>query len=716
MGLNFLHPALLLGALAACLPWLIQRLGQQRAPIVAFSAFDFLLATSCQSARQRRLKQWLLLLLRTLLVLLLALALARPIEKQTAAAQASAKHQQVAVVLDVSASMGYVWQGKTLLEHAMQQVEEKVAELGTSASVTLIVASDVARMPCGSFSPDHHALLRCMRAQTLTDKSSDLGKALQTAQGLWQAHVEETTPEVWLFSDFATNSFADIESEHVAPSIALTFVDAARRQAWQALPNVAVEDVAILVPQDAEHVLARQFDITLHNLGPQRVQARRLRLAVDGNTVLQARLEAPGRSRVHKMLSYTFETPGAHLVEVCLDASSDDGFAQDDVWRQKIYLAPLVHVLAVGDDTQTASHEDASFFMERALAQTPAGESPIALQTCHLNQLQARLEHEDPAFDVVVLLDVPSLTPAQTDALRHFVARDKGLFLTLGAATDFEVTNAQMADLLPRALRDRTSPSDPKTKQTSVGIEMLDWSHPILRGLDRNVGESLQKTHTQRYFHLETGQQDQAQTILAFAQHTPALVEQRRLQGRVLLWTSSLDLEGGDVVLSSAFVPLLQRSLRYLAHHVAPYKQLSRRVPARVALRVPSTCDAVCLKGPDARLHEGSLTTSQEAGHTTAQFAALDVAGHYQARLRCAQKWRDAPELDVVLNPSLEESDLEPIAHDRLEKIGHDWTDETVTAQLAPSALPRWSNDYGAMALLWLWGVVLLEGLLAARS
>ena len=76
--MNFLNPLFLFGLGAAAIPVLIHLLTRRKPREVRFPSLDFLAEVNQSEIRRLRLKQWLLLLLRTLAVALLALALARP--------------------------------------------------------------------------------------------------------------------------------------------------------------------------------------------------------------------------------------------------------------------------------------------------------------------------------------------------------------------------------------------------------------------------------------------------------------------------------------------------------------------------------------------------------------------------------------------------------------------------------------------------------------
>src|SRR5258708_17844124 len=76
--MQFLAPSLLLGLLAAALPWLIHRIGQRRANPVRFAAMELLLRAERQASARRRLREVLLLLLRTGIPALLPVLFAKP--------------------------------------------------------------------------------------------------------------------------------------------------------------------------------------------------------------------------------------------------------------------------------------------------------------------------------------------------------------------------------------------------------------------------------------------------------------------------------------------------------------------------------------------------------------------------------------------------------------------------------------------------------------
>ncbi len=61
-----------------------------------------------------------------------------------------------------------------------------------------------------------------------------------------------------------------------------------------------------------------------------------------------------------------------------------------------------------------------------------------------------------------------------------------------------------------------------------------------------------------------------AQVLARFDAGAPALLERRVGNGRVLLWTSTLDLSWSDLPLKPVYLPFVHQAVRYLASYAEP--------------------------------------------------------------------------------------------------------------------------------------------------
>src|SRR5215203_6407979 len=121
-----MHTILITGAALVGLPILLHLLMKQEPKRLSFPAFRFLVQKLKTNQRKLRLRHFLLLALRMLLIALFAVTLYQPTVLSTGFIDFSSQ-QPVAVVLviDTSPSMGYAdGEGKTRLEEAARRAGE----------------------------------------------------------------------------------------------------------------------------------------------------------------------------------------------------------------------------------------------------------------------------------------------------------------------------------------------------------------------------------------------------------------------------------------------------------------------------------------------------------------------------------------------------------------------------------------------------------------
>ena len=90
-GMTFLHPWLLAGLLAAGVPLLLHLVQRREPPTVVFPAVRYLLDATREHQRRLRIRHWLLLLLRTLLIVALVLAAAGPTVRRSGVTEPCAR-------------------------------------------------------------------------------------------------------------------------------------------------------------------------------------------------------------------------------------------------------------------------------------------------------------------------------------------------------------------------------------------------------------------------------------------------------------------------------------------------------------------------------------------------------------------------------------------------------------------------------------------------
>ncbi|HEY7751554.1 MAG TPA: BatA domain-containing protein, partial [Ignavibacteriaceae bacterium] len=102
----FLNPAVLIGLLAASIPVIIHLFNLRKLKKIEFSTLSFLKELQKNKIRKVKIKQWLLLALRVLIILLIVTAFARPtLEGVSIGGTTSAAKTTAVFILDDTYSM-----------------------------------------------------------------------------------------------------------------------------------------------------------------------------------------------------------------------------------------------------------------------------------------------------------------------------------------------------------------------------------------------------------------------------------------------------------------------------------------------------------------------------------------------------------------------------------------------------------------------------------
>lgn len=706
--LTFLYPYLLGGAALASLPVIIHLIGRRRAPVVQFAAFDFLLAINKRLAKRERVRQFLLLLLRTLAVLALVFAVARPMPRKAAVAGTGAR--RLAVVLDASASMSYVRDGKSLFDVAKRDVSELISHLAPGDMATLIVAGREVTPLFQSPTLDLNAVRNAVDKLNAPEGVANLGVAIERA--LAQLGSDGSNATLVIVSDLAENSFVNLRPTAMEPPPEVRLIDAAHRDTPpRALPNLAVTNVVL--EGTGEQPSERRIKVTVRNYGPDAVSGVPLELRVGAESTQRVSLDIGAFAEADKVLTYAFAGTGAFRCEVRLIPDGASAYAVDDGLAFVVDIAPGVRVLAVNGDSRTTPYEDELFFFEKALAAVPRGEPPIDLTIITRDELAPDFSLD--GFDAVVLANVGELPAPVIENLKAFVAAGHGILFTLGSEVRFEKFNALFASLLPHPLRDLTKAADDVAGTPPLAIGDVDFEHPVLAGLGNEAQESLRASRTRSHWNLDVGGRTTTLPILRFDNGAPALVERRAASGgRVLVLTTSVDVDMSDLALRSAFPALVQRVVRYVAHAIDAASVVPVRAGATAVLPVPTEASDLALVTPSGVRTEKS---TEEGARRKLEFGPLTELGFQTVSVKSGD-WHPAPRLDVAVNAPLDESDWKPIVPERLSEALGGEGGQAVAVSMGAGAQddPFQQRGYASYLLLALCFVFLGESVLASRG
>ncbi|TMQ56973.1 MAG: hypothetical protein E6K76_11700 [Candidatus Eisenbacteria bacterium] len=678
---SFLNPGFLWALPVAAIPILIHFLSKRRLPEVRFPTVMFLRALEPREIRRLKLRELLLLILRTLAMLLFVCAFARPsVEPKGATTRAAAA---VAIVIDDSESMGAMdEQGRPRIESARERGLALVdaARPGDEVAITTTTGPDA---PLANRAVDRVRLERMVRQVAATWYPARMEAAFERARR-FLGRTTLRSREIYVIGDFQASNF----TRGARDKLAVISRSGARVYLLplvsSRVPNHAIDDLdPELRPGPQGKGLELRTRVVNHADAPSErlaIRARRGDVLIGGGDVALRAEEARWASLPIEWGAGAATgiggDPGAKAPIVV--ESDVDALAADDRWYAVLGAPRRLRVLRI---VESRAGAPASRFTALALDPLQDGRGGYAVET----GTPASLLGISPGrCDVVLLEDIASLSGDAEARLRGFLREGGGLVVALGPHADPDFYGHK---LFPGVIDLALEGTERAAEGQAFEVRARVPSHPILEGLSLSVGSPLTQS---RLTALLRGRvtSPRAQTVVATTGGLPVVVA----APQVSVFLGSFSDDWGDLPYSGAFVPLVRGLVDYAARASFPEARdrgLVGRPPAARFENAPA--GAVVVRGPESYRSQAEVV-SEGSGFRAVADAPAPAPGFYifDAGTREAAT--------VAVNPDPVESDLRPISLDSLQS----GVAETPRALQTLGSLKRHLRDTRQGRELWL--------------
>ena len=618
---NFLNSTVLFAAAAALIPLVIHLFSRRRVKVIEFSSLKHLKEMQKRQLRRLKIRQLLLLILRMLIILVVVLAFARPtVQEGNVGSHASVS---AGVLLDNSASMDrYVADGN-LFEIARKRTSQLLTTFSQSDEVSLL-AMDRSAALAGTDEFSTAAIaqekLENIRAGAST---ADFQAGLEQAAHMLDK-ASNLNREIYLITDRQRTSLPE--------SPVLEEVDAALYLVD--LPLADNENLGVVALDFGGQLIqpGHDFDVvaTVRNYGEDNSTQRIASLFIDGKRVAQAEFEVGGGGETTVRFNRSVSTTGYHsgYVEI-----SDDPFPNDNRYYFSFRIPEKFNLLVIKGD-------NAAQFFSLALAPSPTLAQYWSVKEAAPRDL-AGVDFED--YDVIAVVGVPQLTEAHIARLKSFVRRGKSLLMTYGVETDIDTFNRNWSDVTgvtyTQAARRDIS------RAGYYSFKSFDLDHPVFSVFGFKDG----KPPDVKFYTLpKLTLGGDTRTLALFTGDTPALVEHRFGNGKVMTFTGPMSPEYSDLVSLGFFVPFTSRLAEYLASDLSSLdlrlfagENITRPLMLSQSLNYP-----VDMLTPDSTII--SLAPEEDNGSLVIRTGPLGKAGIY----RVSHMGREVDRFAVNVRPT----------------------------------------------------------------
>jgi hypothetical protein len=653
--MNWLAPLFLVGALAVVLPIWLHRLQTETPKRQAFASAMLLLSAERRVHVEKRLRYWLLLALRILFLLLLCFSFAKPLWQRPPAALNGAAAQLQVLLLDSSLSMheGSRWAS------AVSAAQQLIDNAAPQDRLELLAAGDeLVHMigPINATAEGKQAVRDALAKLHSGVSQLQYGAMMNGVQALLADETQAT--QLHVISDFQQSElpaqFGDLVPRAVNGRVMQVQLHSVADGIKPNFAIAAVERVGDGVEVTVQGFNTPEQDVTVQLRVNDAVKATQTkRIPASGVTVVS--------------FDRIALNTGSNKVQAELKAVDD--IAADDVFYAVFNnsVGQPVPFLSVKPDSVTGKYLDAALV---------AAGNRYRLQSARIDQFDARTLDR---YRFVLVDDLGAVSNALAKQLREYLEQGGAVFAAVGERSltlkTLPVVNLPVNGAL-------------STDADRVSVGAVDVNHAALTN-----AAGLRALNMTRYLSVKTDAQ--SRTLAQLDNGSPLLIEQRIGQGRVLLFTSSLDNTWNDLPVQPVFVSLLSDSARYLAGETL----LKRAQRVGDSLPLDQAAAAGQVVDPSGR-NLLSLSDSQRA-----RSVKLSDVGYYQVVTAGSSTL-------VAVNTVPDESNLMPMSDD---EIGN-WRDALTEQQQSVASAASVAQQKPNGLELWHWLLILMGLLVLAES
>ncbi|MFO7937877.1 MAG: BatA domain-containing protein [Kiritimatiellia bacterium] len=658
--ISFLNSAFLWGLAALTIPLILHFIQSSRTERLPFSTIRFLKAAHKRSSRRVKMENFLLMLLRLLLLALLVIAFAMPVIRTTKFGNILGRtSRDVAVVIDGSYSMNYRLSRQVVWDQAKELAVDIIRGLGDNDRFCIYLAGEQLKPVYEQMSGNKEEAVSLLKNLPKPVGSSELCPAVIAALDVLEKDSRRSERELHIISDYQRLPWAGFRRNHESPDDngILAENNGVGTNVWDPAlvsdnttcfvtllgtpepENSAAVDVE-LAPELITEDTPCRVSVTLSRTAPSMDSA--VSIFVDGKEVgRQAAAVEEGRdSKTQFMLPPM--SGGVHALRV---ETPDDALADDNAFYFLIRVREKLPVLCVGEKHNT-------LFLRTALDAGSEGVSPVDAKTVSPAALAAE---NFASYSCVFLCDAVNL-PGQEIARLERYAASGGLLIV------FPGDRAVLSDysrwsVLPAKPISFIEPP-PEDRR-----HLLTWDrpqHPVLRNLaEDGFAPSLV---IKRQLNIPSVEEN-AESIVSTSAGEPFLATRSHKRGAVMLFSVAADRSWSDFPLSPFYLPLMHQIIRYAAGVGGGRPYIDAADSLSLTEHLPEATRASILTKPDGK--QAALRSAMVEGSRVIYAEGLNQPGQYTLQV----SGTDTAEPALAVNMPRIESDLTPLEQQDITDI-----------------------------------------------
>ncbi len=688
--LVFANPMFLWALTAAAIPLMLHMFQRRKTVVTPFPTLRFLKAAQKRSSSRIKFENFILWLLRTLLLLMIGFAFALPVLRTTSGGSwLTRTRRDVAIVLDASYSMNYELDRGKVWDICKEAAAGVIEGLLSGDRVCVYVAGDTPVPVIEKPTTEHATVTQAIRALTCQPSSSKLDETVALALRSLEQQEGRREREIYIMTDgqavpwqgfreaakkeekAAGDDKAKISREQ-RDKVSFFALLAGAQQPDNACPSdVKVTPTLLLAGQSA------RLNVRVGRTGP----AKQITVAVEVDGQERGRRGITTEADTESSLEFAIGglEPGVHVAKI---STPQDALPVDDEFLFLLRVRKQLPVLIAGP-------QEATRYLKAALAPGAADDSVKQIDAAELATVDLR------DYQALFLCDAFPL-PGQSTLRIEEYAKTGGVVIVFPGDRADIAAYAEMKILPAQPKGTEEVPVEQAARQLKRIPNQKDQVVNFNLSLPPGTVPTVALKRVLTFGEL----QENAAVLVTAGDGVPFMTGRAVGRGRVFMFSIAANRDWSTFPLTAFFVPVVHQLIRQGAGASVqpPHLVQGSNIPVNEA--IPNYREDDVISAPS-----GAQLSIKDNGNRTFFIENLTEPGIYtRAKAGAAQ-----PEPVMAVNTDRFESRLAPVTPQELTE----WTGfkKFLTAK-DPEELKRLIDEYRngrSLAEIFLWIALLLS-------
>lgn len=543
--MTFLNPTALFALFAAGLPVIIHFLNLKKLKKTKFSSIAFIKDLQKTKIKRIKIKQWLLLLIRTLIIIFLVFAFSKPAIRPLGGFSSGAKTTAV-IIIDNSFSMSIIDSDGSYFNQAKQAALNLLNSLNQGDEAAVIFTGGKEEQNTGAIT-DFYKVKNIIENGKINPAHTPLAVSMIKAKNIL-ALSDNANREVYILSDFQKSSSVPPNDFKIDGG---GIYNGFTRIYLLQMPERKVFNLSITGlganNQIFEPGRMVSFTADVSNYTKNRYDNAVVSLFVNGKRTAQQGVNLNGGET--KQIRFETALNETGLLNISAELEDDD-ILYDNKRYISLYVPEKINAAAFtdnADDLKYIRFVTETFPPDRIAVKEY---NALSLNTAGLSK-----------YDIIILCASENISGY--DALKNYLLEGGNILFFPGGKTTragynkfCSGLNIAGAEKLFQGINAASSPA----------FDKIDLQHPVLNALfEKEKGNNISSPAISSYFKINPAG---GKSLIGLTGGSSFLTEYKLGRGRIMQFAVSPVDSWGDFPLKPVFAPLIQKSILYLSAKV----------------------------------------------------------------------------------------------------------------------------------------------------